>query len=192
MSIRLGDDAPDFTAETTHGTITFHEWLGNGWGILFSHPKDFTPFCTGDANMVHRVQHEFRKRNTKVVGVSVDSSGVEATRLEGTDEKPGLAPALPLILDPERTVSRLYGMTHPLGRSSATVRVVFFVGPDKKLKLTHAYPRSNGRDFDEILRGIDSLQRASEGSRRRSWSAGLSMPAANSRAVASAGPSPSW
>src|ERR671919_3254523 len=168
----------------------------SGWGMVgasSSHIRKTSPrSAPGDANMVHGVQHEFRKRNTKVVGVSVDSSGVEATRLEGTDEKPEFAPALPLIIDPERMVSRLYGMTHPLGRSSATVRVVFFVGPDKKLKLTHAYPRSNGRDFDEILRGIDSLQRASEGSRRRSWSAGLLMPAANSRAVASAGPSPSW
>jgi thioredoxin-dependent peroxiredoxin len=191
MNIRLGDDAPDFTAETTHGTISFHEWLGNGWGILFSHPKDFTPFCTGDPNMVDRLQHELRKRNSKVVGVSVDSSRPGTTRSGDIEETARSAPSLPLILDPERNVSRLYGMTHPVDRKSASVRSVFFVGPDKKLKLNYAYPRSNGRDFDEILRGIDSLQPALEGSRNRSWSAGLSMSAARRRAVASAVRSPS-
>lgn len=158
MALRLGDTAPDFTADTTQGTINFHEWLGDGWGVLFSHPKDFTPVCTTELGRVAALAPEFAKRNTKVIGLSVDS--VEShVRWEGDiEETQGTAVNFPMIGDPDRKVSDLYDMIHPNANDTMTVRSVFVVGPDKKIKLTITYPASTGRNFDEILRVIDSLQ----------------------------------
>lgn len=158
MTIRLGDIAPDFTAETTQGTVNFHEWLGAGWGILFSHPRDFTPVCTTELGYVAKIKPEFDKRGVKVIGLSVDS--VEShNRWEGDiAETQGTAVNFPMIGDPDRTVANLYDMIHPNANDTLTVRSVFVVGPDKKVKLTLTYPASTGRNFDEILRVIDSLQ----------------------------------
>ena len=158
MPIRLGDIAPDFTAETTQGTVNFHEFLGNGWGILFSHPRDFTPVCTTELGYVAKIKPEFDKRGVKVIGLSVDS--VEShNRWEGDiAETQGTAVNFPMIGDPDRTVATLYDMIHPNANDTLTVRSVFVVGPDKKVKLTLTYPASTGRNFDEILRVIDSLQ----------------------------------
>ena len=157
-ALQLGDEAPDFTAETTAGTITFHEWLGDGWGVLFSHPKDFTPVCTTELGEVARIKHEFDRRGVKVIGLSVDPLDAHARWSRDIEETQGHAPNFPLIADPERTVSDLYGMIHPNASDTATVRCVFVIGPDKKVKLTITYPMSTGRNFDEILRVIDSLQ----------------------------------
>jgi alkyl hydroperoxide reductase subunit AhpC len=158
MAIRLGDTAPDFTAETTQGTIRFHEWLGDAWGVLFSHPKDFTPVCTTELGYVARIKPEFDKRNVKVIGLSVDS--VESHhRWEGDiAETQGNAVNFPMIGDPDRAVATLYDMIHPNANDTLTVRSVFVIGPDKKVKLTLTYPASTGRNFDELLRVIDSLQ----------------------------------
>ena len=158
MAIRLGDIAPDFTAETTQGTVNFHEWLGTGWGVLFSHPKDFTPVCTTELGYVAKIKPEFDKRGVKVIGLSVDS--VEShNRWEGDiAETQGTAVNFPMIGDPDRAVATLYDMIHPNANDTLTVRSVFVVGPDKKVKLTITYPASTGRNFDEILRVIDSLQ----------------------------------
>jgi len=158
MTIRLGDTAPDFTADTTHGSISFHQWLGDSWGILFSHPKDFTPVCTTELGYVARIKPEFDKRNVKVIGLSVDS--VESHNKWETDiaDTQGTAVNFPMIGDPQRTVSDLYGMIHPNANDTLTVRSVYVIGPDKKVKLTITYPASTGRNFDEILRVIDSLQ----------------------------------
>jgi thioredoxin-dependent peroxiredoxin len=158
MSLRLGDLAPDFTAETTLGTITFHEWLGNSWGVLFSHPKDFTPVCTTELGYVARIKPEFDRRGVKVIGLSVD--GVEShLRWEGDiAETQGCAVNFPMIGDPQRVVATLYDMIHPNANDTLTVRSVFVIGPDKKVKLTLTYPASTGRNFDEVLRVIDSLQ----------------------------------
>ena len=158
MTIRLGDTAPDFVADTTHGSISFHQWLGNSWGILFSHPKDFTPVCTTELGYVARIKPEFDKRNVKVIGLSVDS--VESHTKWETDiaDTQGTAVNFPMIGDPQRTVSDLYGMIHPNANDTLTVRSVYVIGPDKKVKLTITYPASTGRNFDEILRVIDSLQ----------------------------------
>ena len=158
MAIRLGDVAPDFKAETTQGPISFHEWLGNGWGVLFSHPKDFTPVCTTELGYVAKIKPEFDKRNVKVIGLSVDP--VESHKRWESDiaETQGTAVNFPMIGDPDRKVSDLYDMIHPNANDTLTVRSVFVIGPDKKVKLTITYPASTGRNFDEILRVIDSLQ----------------------------------
>jgi alkyl hydroperoxide reductase subunit AhpC len=158
MALQLGDDAPDFTAESTEGTIRFHEYLGNGWGVLFSHPKDFTPVCTTELGRVAALKPEFDKRNTKVVGLSVDPLDSHKGWANDIKETQGHALNFPLLADPDRKVANLYGMIHPNASDTFTVRSVFVVGPDKKIKLTLTYPASTGRNFDEILRVIDSLQ----------------------------------
>jgi alkyl hydroperoxide reductase subunit AhpC len=158
MAIRLGDTAPDFTADTTQGEISFHDWLGDSWGVLFSHPKDFTPVCTTELGYVARIKPEFEKRNVKVIGLSVDP--VEShERWEGDiEETQGTAVNFPMIGDPDRKIADLYDMIHPNADDTLPVRSVFVIGPDKKVKLTLTYPASTGRNFDEILRVIDSLQ----------------------------------
>ncbi|GLK85204.1 peroxiredoxin [Ancylobacter defluvii] len=158
MTIRLGDVVPDFEAQTTEGPIRFHEWLGNSWGVLFSHPKNFTPVCTTELGQVARLKPEFDRRNVKVIGLSVDPLDAHAKWAEDIAETQGYAPNFPLIADQDRTISGLYDMIHPNASDTMTVRSVFIVGPDKKLKLSLTYPASAGRNFDEILRVIDSLQ----------------------------------
>jgi len=158
MALQLGDDAPDFTVETTEGKLNFYEYLGDGWGVLFSHPKDFTPVCTTELGAVARLKSEFDKRNTKVIGVSVDPVDSHKKWIKDIEEVGNVKMNYPLIGDPDRTVADLYGMIHPNASDTATVRSVFVVGPDKKIKLTITYPQSTGRNFDEILRVIDSLQ----------------------------------
>ena len=158
MAIRLGDEAPDFTADTTQGTIHFHEWLGDSWGVLFSHPKDFTPVCTTELGYVARIKPEFDRRNVKVIGLSVDAVDSHVKWEQDIAETQGTAVNFPMIGDPDRTVSNLYDMIHPNASDSFTVRSVFVIGSDKKVKLTITYPASTGRNFDEILRVIDSLQ----------------------------------
>jgi thioredoxin-dependent peroxiredoxin len=158
MSIRLGDTAPDFTAETTEGPIHFHEWLGDSWGVLFSHPKDFTPVCTTELGAAARLKPEFDKRNVKVVGLSVDSLDSHNGWVGDIEETQGTALNFPLIADSDRKVSDLYDMIHPNANDTFTVRSVYVIGPDKKVKLMITYPASTGRNFDEILRVIDSLQ----------------------------------
>ena len=158
MEIRLGDTAPDFTAETTQGRIRFHEWLGSDWGVLFSHPKDFTPVCTTELGEVARLKDDFAKRGTKVIGLSVDPLEAHERWSSDIAETQGTAPNFPMIADPEKKVADLYGMIHPNASDTQTVRSVFVIGPDKKVKLTLTYPASAGRNFDEILRVIDSLQ----------------------------------
>jgi alkyl hydroperoxide reductase subunit AhpC len=158
MVLRLGDDAPDFTAETTDGTIEFHKWLGDSWGVLFSHPADFTPVCTTELGMVAKLKPEFDKRNVKVIGLSVDPMDSHKGWVGDIEETQGTALNFPLIADPDRKVSDLYDMIHPNANDTLTVRSVFIIGPDKKVKLILTYPASTGRNFDEILRVIDSLQ----------------------------------
>jgi alkyl hydroperoxide reductase subunit AhpC len=158
MAIQLGDEAPDFTAETTEGTIKFHEWLGDSWGVLFSHPKDFTPVCTTELGYMARIRPQFDERNVKIIGLSVDPLDSHQSWSKDIEETQGAAPNYPLIADPERKVANLYGMIHPNASDTVTVRSVFVIGPDKKVKLTITYPQSTGRNFDEILRVIDSLQ----------------------------------
>ncbi len=158
MALRLGDDAPNFTAVTTQGTIHFHEWLGNSWGVLFSHPKDFTPVCTTELGYVARIKPEFDRRNVKVIGLSVDPVDSHVKWEHDIEETQGTAVNFPMIGDPDRAVSTLYDMIHPNANDSLTVRSVFVIGPDKKVKLMITYPASTGRNFDEILRVIDSLQ----------------------------------
>lgn len=158
MPVRLGDIAPDFVAETTDGTIHFHEWLGDSWGVLFSHPKDFTPVCTTELGYVARIKPEFDKRNVKVIGLSVDSVDSHVKWESDIEETQGTAVNFPMIGDSDRVVSNLYDMIHPNANDTLTVRSVFVIGPDKKVKLTLTYPASTGRNFDEILRVIDSLQ----------------------------------
>jgi thioredoxin-dependent peroxiredoxin len=158
MAIRLGDEAPDFTAETTEGTISFHEWKGDSWAVLFSHPKDFTPVCTTELGRVAQLKPEFEKRNTKVIGLSVDPVDSH-TKWEGDiEDVTGHKVNFPMIADADRKVSDLYDMIHPNADDTLTVRSVFVVGPDNKVKLTLTYPASTGRNFDELLRVIDSLQ----------------------------------
>jgi alkyl hydroperoxide reductase subunit AhpC len=167
MSLRIGDEAPNFTAETTEGTINFHEWLGNSWGVLFSHPKDFTPVCTTELGYMARLKPEFEQRNVKIIGLSVDP--VEGHKRWSGDiqDATGYAPNYPMIGDTDLAVSKLYNMLPAEiagtseGRTAAdnmTVRNVFVIGPDKKIKLIIVYPMSTGRNFDEVLRVIDSLQ----------------------------------
>jgi alkyl hydroperoxide reductase subunit AhpC len=158
MTIQLGDEAPDFTAETTEGTINFHEYLGDGWGVLFSHPKDFTPVCTTELGAVAKLKPEFDKRNTKVIAVSVDDVDSHGRWAGDIKDVTGQELNYPVIGDPDRKVADLYGMIHPNANDTLTVRSVFVIGPDKKVKLTITYPASTGRNFDEILRVIDSLQ----------------------------------
>jgi thioredoxin-dependent peroxiredoxin len=158
MALQLGDEAPDFTAETTAGPITFHEYLGDSWGVLFSHPKDFTPVCTTELGAVARLKSEFDKRNAKVIAISVDPIEAHEGWIPDINETQGTVVNFPLIADPDRKVAGLYGMIHPNAADTVTVRSVFIVGPDKKIKLTITYPQSTGRNFHEILRVIDSLQ----------------------------------
>jgi alkyl hydroperoxide reductase subunit AhpC len=167
MSLRIGDTAPDFQAETTQGSISFHEWLGNSWGILFSHPKDFTPVCTTELGYMAKLKPEFDRRNVKVIGLSVDPVDRHAAWAKDIEETQGHAPNFPMIGDPTLGVSKLYDMLPGdagdscEGRTPAdnqTVRTVYVVGPDKKIKLTISYPMTTGRNFDEVLRVVDSLQ----------------------------------
>ena len=167
MSLRIGDEAPNFTAETTEGRLNFHNWIGDGWAILFSHPKDFTPVCTTELGYMARIEPEFRKRNAKIMGLSVDPVDNHARWAKDIEETQGTAPNYPLIGDPELKISKLYDMLPATagdsskGRSAAdnqTVRTVFVIGPDKKVKLILYYPMTTGRNFDEVLRVLDSIQ----------------------------------
>ena len=158
MAVRLGDEAPDFTAETTQGTIHFHEWKGKSWAVLFSHPRDFTPVCTTELGTVAGLKAEFDKRNTKVIGLSVDPLASHLTWEGDIKDVTGHAVNFPMIADPDKTVANLYDMIHPNASDTATVRSVFIIGPDNKVKLTLTYPASTGRNFQELLRVIDSLQ----------------------------------
>ena len=158
MSIQLGDEAPDFSAQTTEGTISFHDFLGDSWGVLFSHPADFTPVCTTELGRVAALKGEFEKRSTKVVGLSVDPLGSHREWAGDIEDVTGHKLNFPLVADPDRKVADLYGMIHPNASDTTTVRSVFVIGPDKKVKLTLTYPAATGRDFGEILRTIDSLQ----------------------------------
>jgi len=168
MSLRIGDDAPDFTAETTEGTIRFHEWIGDGWAVLFSHPKDFTPVCTTELGYMAGLKPEFDKRNTKIIGLSIDPVSDHTRWAQDIEEATGHAPNYPLIGDADLKVAQLYDMIHPNavaskkeGRTAAdnqTIRSVFVIGPDKKIKLMLTYPMSTGRNFDEVLRVLDSIQ----------------------------------
>ena len=162
MGIQLGDDAPDFTAETTEGKINLYEYLGDGWGILFSHPKDFTPVCTTELGAVAKLKAEFDKRNTKVIAISVDPVESHHQWAQDIQDVTGAELNYPVIGDPDRTVADLYGMIHPNALDTMTVRSVFIIGPDKKVKLTLTYPAATGRNFDEILRVLDSLQLTSK------------------------------
>ena len=158
MAIRLGDEAPDFTAETTEGTISFHEWIGDGWAVLFSHPADFTPVCTTELGLVAKLKSEFDRRNVKIIALSVDPVDSHKSWIGDINETQSTTVNFPLIADLDREVSNLYDMIHPNALDNLTVRSVFVIGPDKKVKLTLTYPASTGRNFDEILRVIDSLQ----------------------------------
>jgi thioredoxin-dependent peroxiredoxin len=167
MALRIGDEAPDFTAETTEGTIRFHDWIGNGWAILFSHPKDFTPVCTTELGYLAKLKPEFDKRGCKVIGLSIDSVDDHANWAKDIAETQGCALNFPLIGDTDLKVAKLYDMIHPnasgtaSGRTAvdnATVRSVFLIGPDKKIKLMLMYPMSTGRDFNEVLCALDSCQ----------------------------------
>jgi thioredoxin-dependent peroxiredoxin len=167
MSLRINDEAPNFTAETTHGTIDFHQWIGDGWAILFSHPKDFTPVCTTELGYMAKIKPDFDRRNVKIIGLSVDPTGDHEQWAKDIEETQGTAPNYPIIGDDNFEVSKLYGMLaadtsgDAGGRTPAdnqTVRNVVVIGPDKKIKLVLAYPMTTGRNFDEVLRVIDSLQ----------------------------------
>ncbi|MCE2447181.1 MAG: peroxiredoxin [Candidatus Latescibacteria bacterium] len=158
MAVRLGDEAPDFSAETTAGPINFHEWLGDSWGVLFSHPADFTPVCTTELGVVANIEEEFNKRGVKIIALSVNSVDDHEGWIADINETQNANLAFPLIADPNRKVAGLYDMIHPNALDNMTVRSVFVIGPDKKVKLTLTYPASTGRNFDEILRVIDSLQ----------------------------------
>ncbi|VXC74481.1 Peroxidase [Burkholderia sp. 8Y] len=166
MSIRIGDEAPDFTAETTEGPIRFHEWIGDKWAILFSHPKDFTPVCTTELGYMAKLKPEFEKRNTKIIGLSIDPVDNHARWAKDIEETQGTAVNYPMIGDADLTVAKLYDMIHPNASGggprtavdNATIRAVFIIGPDKKMKATFTYPMSAGRNFDEVLRLLDALQ----------------------------------
>ncbi|KQS33781.1 peroxiredoxin [Dyadobacter sp. Leaf189] len=158
MSLRLGDIAPDFEANTTQGPIKFHEWLGESWGLLFSHPADFTPVCTTELGKTALLQGEFQKRNVKVLAVSVDDIDSHNRWIPDINEVNDTEVNFPIIADEGRKVAQLYDMIHPNASEKSTVRSVFVIGPDKKIKLTLTYPASTGRNFNEILRVIDSLQ----------------------------------
>ncbi len=158
MALRLGDEAPNFTAETTEGTIDFYDWKGDSWAVLFSHPKDFTPVCTTELGYTAKLKPEFEKRNVKVIGLSVDPLDSHAKWADDIEETQGQKVNFPIIGDSDRKVAGLYDMIHPNASETTTVRSVFVIGPDNKIKLTITYPASTGRNFDEILRVIDSLQ----------------------------------
>jgi alkyl hydroperoxide reductase subunit AhpC len=158
MALRLGDLVPDFTADSTEGPIRFHEWLGDKWGVLFSHPKDFTPVCTTELGYVAKIKPEFEKRGVKVIGLSVDPMKDHEGWIKDINETQNTTVNFPMIADPDRKISVLYDMIHPNASENFTVRSVFVIGPDKKVKLTLTYPASTGRNFDELLRVIDSLQ----------------------------------
>ena len=158
MTLRLGDDAPNFQADTTEGPIDFYDWKGDSWAVLFSHPKDFTPVCTTELGYTAKLGDEFAKRNVKVLAVSVDSVEEHKKWASDIEETQGIAPNFPLIGDETKTVSNLYDMIHPNASDTATVRSVFIIGADNKVKLTLTYPASTGRNFAELLRVIDSLQ----------------------------------
>ena len=158
MTLQLGDTAPDFEADTTDGTLKFHEWMGDDWTVLFSHPADFTPVCTTELGEVARLKPEFDKRGVKVIGLSVDPLEDHRSWAGDIAETQGHALNFPLIADPDREIADLYGMIHPQADDTLTVRSVFVIGSDKKVKLTLTYPASTGRNFEEILRVIDSLQ----------------------------------
>jgi alkyl hydroperoxide reductase subunit AhpC len=165
MSLRIGDEAPNFVAETTQGKIDFHQWIGDGWAILFSHPKDFTPVCTTELGYMARLEPEFKKRNCKIIGLSIDPVADHERWASDIQETQGAAPNYPMIGDADLNVAKLYDMIHPnaLGgkrtaADNATIRSVFVVGPDKKIKLMLTYPMTTGRNFDEVLRVLDSMQ----------------------------------
>ncbi len=167
MSLRIGDEAPDFSAETTEGTLNFHQWIGDGWAVLFSHPKDFTPVCTTELGYMAGLKQEFAKRNCKVIGLSIDSVEDHQNWKKDIEETQGHAVSYPMIADTDMKVAKLYDMIHPnasgpaKGRTAAdnfTIRSVFVVGPDKKIKLMMTYPMTTGRNFDEVLRVLDSMQ----------------------------------
>lgn len=158
MTIRLGDVAPNFHAETTQGPIEFYDWKGRSWAVLFSHPKDFTPVCTTELGYTARLKDEFERRGVKVIGLSVDPVSEHHRWAADIEETQGIAPNFPIIGDQDRVVSLLYDMIHPNADATATVRSVFVIGPDNTVKLTLTYPASTGRNFDEILRVVDSLQ----------------------------------
>jgi alkyl hydroperoxide reductase subunit AhpC len=167
MSLHIGDEAPDFSAETTQGTIRLHEWIGDGWAILFSHPKDFTPVCTTELGYMAGLKSEFDKRNCKIIGLSVDSVSDHVRWSKDIEETQGHAPNYPMIGDTDLVVAKLYDMLHPNASGKAgertaadnmTVRSVFLIGPDKKIKAMLTYPMSSGRNFDEVLRLLDSVQ----------------------------------
>jgi alkyl hydroperoxide reductase subunit AhpC len=166
MELRIGDEAPDFTADTTAGKIRFHDWIGDGWAILFSHPKDFTPVCTTELGYMARLKPEFDRRNTKILGLSIDPVADHDRWAKDIEETQGAAVNYPLVGDPELVVAKLYDMIHPnasgatprTAADNATIRSVFVIGPDKKVKATLTYPMSTGRNFDEVLRLLDSIQ----------------------------------
>jgi alkyl hydroperoxide reductase subunit AhpC len=167
MTLRIGDEAPDFTAETTAGKVSFHEWIGNGWAILFSHPKDFTPVCTTELGYMARLKPEFDRRNCKILGLSIDPVADHDRWVKDIEETQGHAVNYPMIGDPDLTVAKLYDMIHPnasgttgprTAADNQTIRSVFLIGPDKKIKATLTYPMSTGRNFDEVLRLLDSIQ----------------------------------
>ena len=165
MSLRIGDEAPNFKAETTQGPIDFHQWIGDGYAILFSHPKDFTPVCTTELGYMAKLEPEFKKRNTKVLGLSIDPVDDHKRWAKDIEETQGQAPNYPIIGDADLNVAKTYDMIHPnavggkrTAADNATIRSVFVIGPDKKIKLTLTYPMSTGRNFDEVLRVIDSIQ----------------------------------
>ncbi len=158
MSLRLGDEAPDFTAETTLGTINFHEFIGDKWVVLFSHPADFTPVCTTELGFTAKLKDDFEKRNTKAIALSVDGIDSHKDWIKDIEETQNVRINFPIIADPEKKIAELYDMMHPNASEKFTVRSVFIIGPDKKIKLMITYPASTGRNFNEILRVIDSLQ----------------------------------
>ncbi len=158
MAIRLGDTAPDFTAETTEGTVEFHKWLGDGWGVFCSHPKDYTPVCTTELGRMANLTEEFAKRNAKAIAISVDALDSHKGWVKDINETQNCTVGFPIIADPDKKVANLYDMIHPNALDNMTVRSVYIIGPDKKVKLMITYPASTGRNFDEILRVLDSLQ----------------------------------
>jgi alkyl hydroperoxide reductase subunit AhpC len=166
MQLRIGDEAPDFTAQTTEGTLKFHDWIGDKWAVLFSHPKDFTPVCTTELGYLAKIKPEFDKRNAKIMGLSIDPVEDHKRWAKDIEETQGTAPNYPIIGDADLTVAKLYDMIHPNASGAqprtpadnATIRSVFVVGPDKKIKLILTYPMTTGRNFDEVLRVLDSLQ----------------------------------
>jgi thioredoxin-dependent peroxiredoxin len=158
MALRLGDTAPDFSADSTQGKVSFHDWIGDSWAILFSHPRDFTPVCTTELGYVARLKPEFDRRGVKAIGLSIDPVDAHAKWSDDIKNTQGHAPNFPIVADPERKVANLYGMMHPAHDEVYTVRTVFVIDPKKKIRLMITYPQTTGRNFDEILRVIDSLQ----------------------------------